>query len=99
MERFRGDSFKKTLEIENYTFQPDDIVKFAIMKNPYSKEKVFEDTILIDSEKDSVDLIIPIEKTKEFPIGNLIFEIEVTCSGIVKTYQEFLEVKADGIKW
>ena len=68
------------------------------MKNPYSKEKVFEDTILIDSEKGSVDLIIPIEKTKEFPIGNLIFEIEVTCSGIVKTYQEFLEVKADGIK-
>ena len=98
MVRFRGDSFKKILEIENYSFQPDDIVKFAIMKNPYSKEKVFEDTILIDSEKNSVDLIIPIEKTKEFPIGNLIFEIEVTCSGIVKTYQEFLEVKADGIK-
>ena len=98
MERFRGDSFKKTLEIENYTFQPDDIVKFAIMKNPYSKEKIFENTILIVSEQDSIDLIIPIEKTKEFPIGNLIFEIEVTCSGIVKTYQEFLEVKADGIK-
>ena len=98
MERFRGDSFKKTLEIENYTFQPDDIVKFAIMKNPYSKEKIFENTILIVSEQDSIDLIIPIEKTKELPIGNLIFEIEVTCSGIVKTYQEFLEVKADGIK-
>lgn len=95
---FRGDSFKKILEIENYIFQPDDIVKFAIMENPYSEEKIFEEKILIDSEKDSVDLIIPIEKTKEFPIGNLIFEIEVTCSGIVKTYQEFLEVKADGIK-
>lgn len=98
MERFRGDSFKKTLEIENYTFQPDDVIKFAIMKNPYSKEKIFENTILIVSEQNSVDLIIPIEKTKEFPIGNLIFEIEVNCSGIVKTYQEFLEVKADGIK-
>lgn len=98
MERFRGDSFKKILEIENYTFQPDDIVKFAIMKNPYSKEKIFEDTILIDKEQNIIDLIIPIEKTKEFPIGNLIFEIEVTCSGIVKTYQEHLEVKADGIK-
>ena len=98
MERFRGDSFKKTLEIENYTFQPDDVIKFAIMKNPYSKEKIFENTILIDKEQDSIDLIIPIEKTKELPIGNLIFEIEVTSSGIVKTYQEFLEVKADGIK-
>lgn len=98
MERFRGDSFKKTLEIEGYIFQPDDVIKFAIMETPYSEEKIFEDTILIDSEKDSVDLIIPIEKTKEFPIGNLIFEIEVTCSGIVKTYQENLEVKADGIK-
>lgn len=68
------------------------------MENPYSKEKVFEDTILIDKEQDSLDLIIPIEKTKEFPIGNLTFEIEVNCSGIVKTYQEYLEVKADGIK-
>lgn len=27
MVRFRGDSFKKILEIENYSFQPDDIVK------------------------------------------------------------------------
>lgn len=97
MEIFRGDTFYKSVTAGDYTFQPDDILRVAILNNTIDNIKLYENEIKITEEQTSVLLEIPASKTKELKPGILVLELELTYSGIVKTEQFELLVKADGI--
>lgn len=98
MELFRGDTFLKQIGTTNYTFRVGDKLHIAIMKNEYSKEYLYEGVIELTEEKDFVDLEIPASKTKEFPVGDLLLEVELTTvDEIVQTNQYKINVRMDGI--
>lgn len=97
-EYFRGDTIFKELEVDNYKFQKDDIIKVAVMVDEDCTNHLFDDTIVIQEEQNTVLITIPPEKTSQFQIGTLILEIELTYGGgIVHTEQYPLEIKGDGI--
>lgn len=99
MKIFRGDSFNKTLTIKNYQLKQGDKIKFAILRSAFSENVIYEDEIEIEEEVENIELNIPTDETKKFPVGELLFEIELSCeNGIIKTTQYTLEVLADGIK-
>ena len=96
---FRGDTFLKTLRPNNdYKFQVGDKIHFAVMVDEYSKNYLFENIINVETETETVDILIPPEKSATFDVGNLLLEIEITYGdGIVKTQQYQLEIREDGI--
>lgn len=97
MEIFRGDTIAKTIK-SNYTFQKGDVIHYAVMNNAFSKDKIFESKQEIQETSDTVDIVISASETSKFPVGTLLFEIEITyADNYVKTNQYKLEVKADGI--
>lgn len=97
MEIFRGDTFYKSVTAGDYIFQPDDILRVAILNNTIDNIKLYENEIKITEETTSILVEIPASKTKELKPGFLVLELELTYSGIVKTEQFELLVKADGI--
>lgn len=97
-EYFRGDTIFKELEVEDYKFQKDDIIKVAVMLDYDCKNHLYDDEIVVQEEQDTVEITIPPENTAQFQIGTLILEIELTYGGgIVHTEQYPLEIKGDGI--
>lgn len=97
MELFRGDTFYKSITAGDYIFQPDDILRVAILNNTVDNIKLYENEIKITEEQTNILLEIPASKTKELKPGILVLELELTYSGVVKTEQFELLVKADGI--
>ena len=98
MELFRGDTFFKTFETEDYKLRIGDKLHIVVMKNAYSKKYLFEKEIEIESETNEFDVEILPSETKEFPIGELLLEIELTTvDGIVQTNQYKIVIEADGI--
>lgn len=97
MELFRGDTFYKSVTAGDYIFQPDDILRVAILNNTLDETKLYENEIKVMEEQTSILVEIPASKTKELKPGILVLELELTYSGIVKTQQFELLVKADGI--
>ena len=97
MELFRGDTFYKSVTAGDYIFQPDDILRVAIFNNTLDEIKLYENEIKVTEETTSILVEIPASKTKELKPGILVLELELTYSGIVKTGQFELLVKADGI--
>lgn len=97
MELFRGDTFYKSVTAGDYIFQPDDILRVAILNNTIDNIKLYENEIKVTEETTSILVEIPASKTKELKPGILVLELELTYSGIVKTEQFELLVKADGI--
>lgn len=97
MELFRGDTFYKSVTAGDYVFQPDDILRVAILNNTLDETKLYENEIKVTEEQTSILVEIPASKTKELKPGILVLELELTYSGIVKTQQFELLVKADGI--
>lgn len=97
MELFRGDTFYKSVTAGDYIFQPDDILRVAILNNTIDNIKLYENEIKVTEQTTSILVEIPASKTKELKPGILILELELTYSGIVKTEQFELLVKADGI--
>lgn len=97
MELFRGDTFLKQIA-STYQFEVGDELHIAVMENEYSRNYLYEHTIVVDTETNEIDLEIPSVKTRNFPIKRLLLEIELTTkSGVVQTNQYELNVKADGI--
>lgn len=97
MELFRGDTLYKSITAGEYVFQPGDVLRVAIFNNTIDAVKLYEDKIEITEETDSILVEIPANKTKELKPGVLTLEFELTYSGVVKTEQHELIVKADGI--
>lgn len=97
MELFRGDTFYKSVTAGDYIFQPDDILRVAILNNTLDETKLYENEIKVTEEQTSILVEIPASETKELKPGILVLELELTYSGIVKTEQFELLVKADGI--
>ena len=97
MELFRGDTFYKSVTAGDYIFQANDILRVAILNNTVDNIKLYENEIKITEEQTNILLEIPASKTKELKPGILVLELELTYSGIVKTEQFELLVKADGI--
>ena len=97
MELFRGDTFYKSVVAGDYVFQPDDILRVAILNNTVDNIKLYENEIKITEEQNNIFIEIPASKTKELKPGILVLELELTYSGVVKTEQFELLVKADGI--
>ena len=97
MELFRGDTFYKSVTAGDYKFQPDDVLRVAILNNTIDNIKLYENEIKITEEQTSILVEIPASETKELKPGILVLELELTYSGVVKTEQFELLVKADGI--
>lgn len=96
-ETFRGDTIYKEISIEDYKFKNDDIIKIAVIDNMDSKT-LFSDEKKFDEETESYELYIYPEDTKQFPIRELLLEIEITIDeNFVKTFQYMLLVEEDGI--
>ena len=97
MELFRGDTFFKKI-VSNYKFRVGDTLHIVVMRNAYSRDYLHEQTINVQGETNEINFEILPSETDKFPIDDLLLEIELTTSsGIVKTNQYKLEVKADGI--
>ena len=97
MELFRGDSFIKKI-VSTYEFKIGDKLHIAVMKNAYSREYLHEHTITIQSNTNEINFEILPSETDKFPTEKLLLEVELTTtSGLVKTNQYELNVKADGI--
>jgi hypothetical protein len=97
MELFRGDSFIKKIT-SNYQFRNGDKLHIAVLKNAYSREYLYEQTITMQNDTNEINFEILPSETDKFPIEKLLLEIELTTiDGIVKTNQYELTVKADGI--
>lgn len=98
MELFRGDTFFQTFETEDYKLRVGDKLHIAVMRNAYSKKFLFEKEIEIKEESESFDVEILPSETKDFPIAELLLEIELTTvDGIVQTNQYKINVEVDGI--
>lgn len=98
MEIYRGDSFYKRVSVEDYIFKPEDVLRIAILLSTVSDYKLYEQTIEINEEKESVLVEIPASKMRDLTPGSLVLELELTyAGGLVKTEQYELIVKADGI--
>ena len=97
-ETFRGDTFIKEINFEDgYKFKSGDIIKIAVIDNMDSNI-LFEDKKEFVEETESYELKIVPEKTRLFPIRDLLLEIEVTIdTDFVHTSQYILDVKEDGI--
>lgn len=95
---YRGDTFcKKILANNGYVFQPNDVLRVAILTDTVTGNKIWDDEIKVETETDSIILEIPKEKTAKIEPGMWILEFELTYGGVVKTQQFGLVVKADGI--
>ena len=98
IEMFRGDTLILTITPENYKFKTGDVLHYAIMDNTYSKSYLYDNKITIDKDSDDITITISADITKNFDIGNLLFEIELSYANkIIVTNQYQLVVKADGI--
>lgn len=96
-ELIRGDTFLKEFESE-YTFRVGDKLHIAVMNNAYSNSYLYENVLEIAEETNTFQVEILPEKTQEFPIQRLLFEIELTMvDGFVTTNQYWINVKVDGI--
>lgn len=96
-ETFRGDTFFKKI-VSSYKFEVGDKLHVVVMRNAYSRDYLHEQTIEIQNDTNEINFEILPSETDKFPIDNLLLEIELTTSsGIVKTQQYQLKVKADGI--
>ena len=96
-ETFRGDTIDEEIGIEDYKFKSGDIIKVAVIDNMDSKI-LYDDTKEFTEETESYQLYISPEKTREFPIRELLLEFEVTIdTDFVRTFQYILDVKEDGI--
>lgn len=85
----RGDSFYAVVGAKNkstgqaYTPQEGDVIKFGMKKNAKDAECVVEKTL------DNSTLLLHLEPndTKELPLGNYVYDIELTTSdGDVDTF-------------
>ena len=94
---YRGDTFCKKVSALDYKFQPKDVLKVAVLTDTITGNKLYENEIKVETETDSIIIEIPREKTAEISPGMWILEFELTYSGVVKTQQFGLVVKADGI--
>ena len=94
---YRGDTFCKQISALGYKFQPNDILRIAILSDTITGNKLYSDEINIAEEKDSIIIEIPSEKTSMIQPGIYVLEFELTYSGVTKTQQFELIVKADGI--
>lgn len=98
IEMFRGDTLILTITPENYKFKTGDVLHYAIMDNAYSEKYIYDNTIKIEKDIDSVDIVVEPKDTKNFEIGKLLLEIELSYANqIIVTNQYQLVVKADGI--
>ena len=98
MRLFRGDTFYKKITSNDYAFKVGDKLHIAVLENSYSNRYLHEQLIEVKSETEDVVLEILPDETSKFPVGILLLEIELTStSGIVKTNQYELTIKADGI--
>lgn len=98
IEMFRGDTLILTISPMNYKLKTGDVLHYAIMDNAYSKKYIYDNTIEIEKDGDSVDIVVEPRDTKNFEIGKLLFEIELSYANqIIVTNQYELVVKADGI--
>ena len=96
-ETFRGNTFYKEISINDYIFKKDDIIKIAVIDILTSQE-LFSEEKEFDEETESYELYIYPEDTKQFPIRDLLLEIEITIdTNFVQTFQYILEVKEDWI--
>lgn len=89
----RGDKAIIEFSIDNYTFQVDDVIRFAVYKEKkMSEEPIFEKTIINNSERNSIEIII---NSKDTQLVNLLdkplkcwYEIELNDEQTILGYDE-----------
>ena len=86
IEIFRGDTLILTITPENYKFKTGDVLHYAIMDNTYSKSYLYDNKIIIDKDSDDITITISADITKNFDIGNLLFEIELSPAAFLLAY-------------
>lgn len=68
----RGDTCTIGMSLKDYIFQPGDIIEFKVYaENELNKAPVLSQTVVVDTECESVDIELPSEKTK---IGDIVNE-------------------------
>ena len=98
MEFFQGNTFFKKIVPDGFDLKIGDVFRFAMMRNEFT-EHFHDGEIKVESENQEIIIEIESEKTKTFPIGKALLEVELTTiDGIVKTNQYEIEVKAVGIR-
>lgn len=89
----RGDTAAIELEIENYTFQPDDVVRFAVYgKKEMDKKAYIEKEVTVEVERETVVFSLSSEDTKIGVMANkpieYWFEFELNGDQTVLGYDE-----------
>lgn len=89
----RGDKAIIEFSIDNYTFQVDDVIRFAVYKEKkMSEEPIFEKIIINKSEGNSIEIVI---NSKDTQLVNLLdqplkcwYEIELNDEQTILGYDE-----------
>ena len=104
MNIYRGDTFKFnfTAKLEDetpYKFQPGDLIKVGIKARLTNPRCAVLKPIIIEEEKDSVQVVFSHDETKKWCEGDKILEVELTdTQGNVYTIlQEKITIVGDVI--
>ena len=96
---YRGDTFWRSYEVEYedkpYKFQEGDVLKVAFFD--YAGNEYLPKEIIVDSEKDKIDVMWQKEEMALLNNRQYVLEVEVTTNLFRKTHQEILDVSQDYI--
>lgn len=96
---YRGDTFWRSYEVEYedkpYKFQEGDVLKVAFYD--FANNEYLLKEIIVDSEKDKIDVMWQKEEMATLNNRQYILEVEVTTNLFRKTYQELVDISKDYI--
>ena len=96
---YRGDTFWRSYEVEYedkpYKFQEGDVLKVAFYD--FANNEYLLKEIVVDSEKDKIDVMWQKEEMATLNDRQYILEVEVTTNLFRKTHQELVDLSQDYI--
>ena len=99
--RYRGDTFIFQFSLQDESgspikFQKDDIVRFGMKENFYTKDYALCKEMPIGEEKEEIQIEFGPEETSKLELRKYIIELELERNGQIDTiYQDTLTVKGD----
>ena len=103
MNKYRGDTYIFPFSLQDESgsamkFQKDDIVRFGMKENFYTKDYALYKELKIEAETEEIQIKFEPEETSKLELRQYIIELELERDGQIDTiYQDMLTVEGDVI--
>ena len=101
MNKYRGDTYIFPFSLQDESgnamkFQKDDIVRFGMKENFYTKDYALQQEIKLEIDAEEIQIEFMPEETRKLELRRYIIELELERDGQISTiYQDMLTVEGD----